>query len=535
MCGCRRSGCVRGDEPGPTARCGAPWATVAAAIGCVVLSGIVHAAKWTASASVGATGTYNHYSGPDQPSDGFVTSLTASTTFRGEGGRVRLVGTVSLTENFDLGQSQNNSFAPTASVFGHVEAIEKFFFVDATATVTQSFISPFGPQPANLTTPTSNRYTAQTYSVSPYIQGVFAPTIGPHVSYVLRDDNVWTPSSHFGDSSAKTPTAYSNNLNGEMSSEIGYWGWALQYSRQYYDNGADTDASTTELARVIVSFHVDPQLTLSARGGYERDRFGAAPTIESTIYGAGLNWRPTERTSVGGYWEHRFFGSSYAWQVSHRLPNVALSANFTRGLSTYPQLALLIPAGISVAQFLDAAFTTRIPDPVERAQAVAQFLAQSGLPPTLPSPLNFYTTSVTLQQSESLSAVWVGGLNSLGFSVFRSESEAVSDQSSTLPAPLQFGANSIQTGGGVSYGHRVSGLTNLIASLTYSTATPTHTDASVSNARTHNLNTFVGLSTRFSPKTNGSVGMSYFIFDTAGSSSGRPSTLSLYASISHTF
>jgi hypothetical protein len=57
----------------------------------------------------------------------------------------------------------------------------------------------------------------------------------------------------------------------------------------------------------------------------------------------------------------------------------------------------------------------------------------------------------------------------------------------------------------------------------------------VSNARTHNLNTFVGLSTRFSPKTNGSVGMSYFIFDTAGSSSGRPSTLSLYASVSHTF
>ena len=112
--------------------------------------------------------------------------------------------------------------------------IEKFFFVDATANVSESFITPFGPQPANLTVPTNNRYISQTYSVSPYIQGVIAPNI----SYSLRDDNVWTPSASYGDSSAKTPTTYYNNLNGQMSSVVGNGGgWTLQYSRQSYDNG----------------------------------------------------------------------------------------------------------------------------------------------------------------------------------------------------------------------------------------------------------------------------------------------------------
>jgi len=52
--------------------------------------------------------------------------------------------------------------------------------------------------------------------------------------------------------------------------------------------------------------------------------------------------------------------------------------------------------------------------------------------------------------------------------------------------------------------------------------------------RTHNYNASAGLNTQFTPKTSGSVGVSYFIFDTA-STSGRPSTLSLYAFISHTF
>jgi uncharacterized protein (PEP-CTERM system associated) len=239
---------------------------------------------------------------------------------------------------------------------------------------------------------------------------------------------------------------------------------------------------------------------------------------------------------VDGYWEHQFFGAAYSWQVSHRLPNIALSANFSRGITSYPQAALLIPAGVSVAQFLDAAFTTRIPDPAERALAVAQFLAQTGLPPNLVSPLNFYSRTLTLQQLETLSAVWVGVLNSVGFNVFRSENEAVTGQGSALPSPFLFSTNNTQTGGGVSYSHRLSALTNLVASLTYTSTTPNKTDVSTSDVRSRNFNSFVSLNTRFSPKTSGSVGVSYFVFDSPGNSdTGRTSTLGVYASISHSF
>ena len=532
MPGCRRAGSASVDEPRPAAWRGARWGTLAAAIGCIALPGPAHAQRWTTTASVGATGTYNHYIGANQPNDGFVACLTGSLGIHGgEGGRLKVNGTLGANQFLCAG-GQGNSFAPAVSLAATLEAIENFFFVDATASASTSFVTPFGPQPANLTVPTNNRYIAEAYSVSPYIKGVIAPNI----SYSLRDDNVWTPSSSYGDSSLKAPSTYYNNLTGQMSSSTGYWGWTLDYSRQYYDNGFITGgASTLQTAHAIGSYRVDPQLSVSLRGGYERDNFSMVSTEQGFIYGAGMNWRPTERTSVDGYWEHHFFGSSYSAQVSHRLPNIALSASASRGLSNYPQLAFQIPGSVTVAQFLDAAFTTRIPDPVARAQAVAQFLAQSGLPPILLSPLNFYTAQTSLQQSASLSAVWVGVLNSIGFTVFRTKTETIAGTLAGLPDIFQAAANSTQTGCGVNYSHRLTGFTNFFATTTYSRTTPNNSDNTANNARTNNFNATLGLSTQFSPKTTGSVGLSYFTFDSPGSSIGNASTVSLYASISHTF
>ena len=541
MHGRRGSGSASGDESKPAARLA--WIAASSGLACMAAAGDVLSANWTFSASAGATESYNHYIGANQPNDGFATSLTGTLGIHGDGARLRLNGSVGGTEVLYAGQGQSNSFAPSVSLAANLEAIEKFFYVDATAYVSESFITPFGPQPTNLTVPTNNRYISQSYSVSPYIQGVIAPNI----SYSLRDDNVWTPSASYGDSSAKTPTTYYNNLDGHLSSVVGNGGgWTLQYTRQSYDNGTATDNYIIQVARAIGYFAVDPELTLSVRGGYEKDEFPAlngsdgallpSQSDQGTIYGAGINWRPTDRTSLNGYWEHRFFGSSYNWLLSHRLPDIALSANFTRGLSSYPQLALAIPAGVTVAQFLDAAFTTRIPDSAQRAAAVAQFLAQTGLPPTLASPLNFYATTITLQQTASVSAVWVGKLNAVGFTLFTSKSEAISGSGSVLPPPFQFGANNTQTGGGVNYSHRLTGLTNFVASATYTRTTPNGSDEVVNNARSNNLNGLIGLSTQFSPKTSGSVNLSYFKFDSPGSSNNaNQSTVSVYASISHTF
>jgi hypothetical protein len=66
--------------------------------------------------------------------------------------------------------------------------------------------------------------------------------------------------------------------------------------------------------------------------------------------------------------------------------------------------------------------------------------------------------------------------------------------------------------------------------------TPNGSEDAANNARSNNFNSLIGLSTQFSPKTSGTVGLSYFTFDSPGSSNtGTQSTVSVYASITHTF
>ena len=505
------------------------------------------AENWKFGASAGATETYTsnvNYSIKNLAEGDWVTSITGAMQVSGEGARLKLYGSIGGTASFYAGQSQNNSFAPSVNLSGTLEAIEKFAYVDAQASVSQTFLSPFGAQPADLVNATQNRYTQQTYAVSPYIKGVFGSS---KISYQLRNDNYWTVATSFGNSSANVPNTYSNALNGSMSSPVNPWGWSLEYSRFYYDNGVASGGNvgnlgevgqgsyTTQQIRLLLPYQIDPQLQIGGRIGYEGNRFPVQDST-GTIYGFSLQWNPTPRTNVGGFVEHRFFGTSYSVQATHRLPNAALSANAARGINSYPQLALAIPAGAAVPQFVNAAFATRIPDPAERAQAVDQFLARSGLPPTLASPVNFYATSLTLQDTANVSLVLIGTRNSLGFSVFYVKSDAISATGNVLPPALQFGQNNTQTGVGVNYSYRLGSQTNLGASASYSKTTVNTSTGPLADTRTNNANASVNLSTQFGPKTTGSTGVSYSWSDASGSiNAGNISTLNVFASINHTF
>jgi uncharacterized protein (PEP-CTERM system associated) len=518
----------------------AAWVRLLAAMGCVFAATPVLAENWKIAASAGVTETYttnaNYVPGRSDPD--FVTSVGATLSINGDGARLKLNGSIGATELLYARHTENNSFAPQVNLTGLLEAIEKFAYVEARAYVSQTFVSPFGAQPGNLVNATQNRNTQGAYAVSPYIKGVLGSS---NLSYQLRDDNIWTIASNFGDSATAVPNTFANLLNGSISSPVSPWGWTLEYSRSYYDNGlsnstnAGRNSFTTQIARLLLPYQIDPQLQIAPRIGYEDNQFPFTSSRD-VVYGIGGQWNPSDRTNVSGFWEHRFFGGSYSAQLSHRLPNAALSANFARGITSSPQQALLIPAGASVAQFLDSAFATRIPNPAERSQAVEQFLAKTGLPPTLASPVSFYAPNITVQQSATVSLVLIGALNALTFNFFNVIGEAISGSGAVLPPALQFGQNNTQTGGGIGFSHRLSGLTNLSASFTYSRTTTNTTDGPLSNARSNNGYAVLNLSTQFGPKTSGSAGINYSRTESPGNVfGGNTSALNIFAGINHTF
>ncbi len=536
--------------PARDARCGAAhrracsqiaaarWRAPHAAVGISLIALSAATPAWGAtsrfSASASATETYTsnvNFDPGGQAESDFVTLITGTVSFDRQAARLKLRGSLGATEVIHANGNNGNSFAPTADITGTLEAIENFFFVDASATVSQTYASPFGPQPQDLAISSTNRYTSQTYRVSPYVRGV----LNNNVSYQLRDDNTWTNASSFGNSGTSIPGTYSNTITGSMSSTVARWGWSLDYSRDRYDNGLTDGTSVKEITRGALNYAIDPALQVGLRGGYENDRL-LQTRQSSVIYGVSARWMPTERTNVDGFWEHRFFGSAYSATLSHRLPRAAITASFTRDLSNYPQNALAIPVGANVAAYLDAAFTTRIPDPVERAVAVQEFIARNALPATLLTPVNFFATTFQLQTSQTASMVLLGVRNSITFTIFHTTSARVDESDVPVPVNVGSGQNSTQTGIGVSASHTLSGFTNLTAFANLSEAHSDAQDVTTGNTRSKNASFGFGASHRFSPKTSGSLGASYTRFlPSGGENAAGSSALNVFATITHTF
>lgn len=506
---------------------------------CLVAAGSAAAESWRFTPSAGITETFTdnvNYAPRDGAKNDFVTSVTAALAINGQGKRVKLNGSIAATAELYARETQNNALTPSVNLYSSVEAIDNFLFVDATANVQTEFLSPFGPQPGSNVSATANRYTSQTYSVSPYIKGVFGAS---GVTYELRDENTWTLGGTYGDSTTKPPDTYLNHLRASAASPAQPLGWMIEYDRSEYDNGLQSQRVDnagrylTQLARATFTRQFEGQLLVSLRGGYDMAEFPLTSS-DGPVYGVGFDWDSSERTHIGGFWEHRFYGSSYEWRMSHRLPNSAFNAGFSRGLSTYPQNALSIPAGAAVSQFVDAAFTSRIPDPAARQLAVEQFLARSGLPTVLASPVNIYTAQVQLQTAQNISFVVTGRRNSVTFTLFNVKTQAIAGTGDVLPPEFQFGTNDTQTGAGVAFSHQLSGFTNLNAFASYSRTKSN--DSESKNLKANNGDFGVNLSTRIGAKTTGSMGISYSLYKVKGDST-EPDTdaLSIFAGVNHTF
>ena len=424
----------------------------------------------------------------------FVTSIAPGFRIDGQGARLKLSGFAQAQGVIYARTDNQNSIYAQASLSGNLEAVEKFFFVDAAITASQQYLTPFGAQPVGNVNVTGNRYTSTVYRVSPYIQGrLFGDT-----TYYVRDDNSW---SNLSGAPIDLSNVYYNNFVARVANVASRLGWTAEANRSYTKYSNQDRPFILEVARLIPQYRVDPQLVLSGRVGYEKNEF---PLTSSSgiVYGAGATWRPTERTNVTGYWEERFFGSSYLFSADHRTPLTAWNINASRNVNTYPQTIGTLPAGGVVAPLLNAIFAARIPDPAARQQAVDQFIQQNALPPVLGAPVPLYTQQVSLQDSQSASFFILGARNSIGFTVFNLKSTAITAGGVALPPQLSFGTDNTQRGVSATWGRTLTADTNLNVIATYRNTVATapltgDTDQGFLTAQ---------ISTRFSPSTRGWVG-----------------------------
>jgi uncharacterized protein (PEP-CTERM system associated) len=255
-----------------------------------------------------------------------VTVITPQLRITEKGAHSELNGTITLPISLYARTGENDRVNPEAAIFGKVELYPRVFFVDGSVQVSQEYLSPFGARPQNLVNATDNRYTAEYYRISPYLKGETLAGL----SYELRDNNIW---SDAGSAPVTTQSSYTNEILGNLTQAPRPLGWGVEYQR------TDTkftrqDPFVTEIARGRGSWQPDPQWELSVTAGYEDNHYPTAD-FSGPTYGAGVKWRPTERTNLDARWEHRFFGPSYAFTFEHRRPLSVWTLRAYRDITTY--------------------------------------------------------------------------------------------------------------------------------------------------------------------------------------------------------
>jgi uncharacterized protein (PEP-CTERM system associated) len=476
--------------------------------------------------SIGATSTLAFTNNvalapPGQEQSDMVLGVTVPIAFRSEGAHIKAAVQYTPTLYAYARNGESNNLQNNLLSLLSVEAVEDFFFVDASANIFQTYISPFAPRPTNGASITDNRTQQTTLGLSPYIRH----ETGSGWAYLIRNDNYWNTYSASGLDSSAT-----NSIAADVLSPYAPVRYGFDYSYLYtrYEPGPITYFQ--QIGRIRPIFTVTPRLLVSARLGYETNDY-VTPDYAGAVYGAGIHWTPSPRTKVDGFIEHRFFGASYGLNLAHRTPLTVWRLSGTRNNYTgQDQPQTLRPA--TTNEMLNDAFQSRIPDPIERQQAVNIYMESAGLPPVLTQPYSFYTNQPYLSQQWAGSVALLGATNLIELTIFWQENEPITGSGSLQTGGVASFSQLRQKGVTLTFSHGLSKSTTVTLAATRLYSQGQDPLAPPSAAQTDVVQNGVRLSLthRLSPKTDGSVGVRWSNFDSTVS----PYTeLAIFAVISH--
>jgi uncharacterized protein (PEP-CTERM system associated) len=322
---------------------------------------------------------------PGSEQGDWVTQIRPGVHVLGNGARVRFSAIYSANLLYRLNE-KTRDIQHLLDAKGNAELVEKFFFVDASANISQQDISLLGPQAVSDVNVTGNRTNVRTLRISPYLRQNFGSLAQAELRYTygLVDSSAATS---FGDST-------SDRIDATLASGPAYklFTWNLAYNKQHidYDRARDVDTERiTASGRRLIT----PTLGVRATVGYENNNFiSAGPEPKGSFWSVGPEWKPTPRTLIAATTGRRFFGSTQTVEARHRTRLSTWSLEYSEDVTTQAQQAIA-PTTVSTASLLDSLLVSRIPDPILREQAVQAFIAQTGLPPTALVPLNFFTTA----------------------------------------------------------------------------------------------------------------------------------------------
>ena len=340
----------------------------------------------------------------------FVAELRPGLQLTSRAGRI--VGSLNYALGLSHHSRTNNGENVQHQLNGNfsAEAIERWLYVDGSATVSQQTVSAFGQQSAiGSTQDNPNRIEVATVSLSPYVRGVFGSAVNYEARYTVNATN--GRHSIAADSSG---TAGSLSLSSAISGTA--LGWGLIGSTQTTGFKAGRETRNDRYSASLI-YTPDADLSFTLRGGQESTDIASATKITYSNWGAGATWRPTPRTRAQFDIDDRYFGRSYRVLLEHRLASSSVQFSSSRDSSTSQRLTLY--------QIYFAQFASIQPNPALRDLLVTDFLRAQNLNPNAMISGGFLNTAVTVQQRHQLTLSYAGLRMAASAQAFASNSRVV--------------------------------------------------------------------------------------------------------------
>jgi uncharacterized protein (PEP-CTERM system associated) len=352
-------------------------------------------------------------SATDKQSD-VILGVTPAIQISGQSGRIRGTLNYALTASFSANGGAGTRFYNSLRGVVDAELVENRVFINASASISQQFIDPFGTQSPDASLNNSNRTEVTTVYVSPYTRG----QIAGQVNYLGRAFFSYTDS---GTSSASNSGTWGGLLNFNSSTRWAKLGWALDIS---YREANFTNGRTTfdQLNVASLNYAVTPALQVSLRGNIETSNVVSFDSETTTGWGGGLRWNPSPRTTLLLEYDQRIFGSSHLYSFDYRARRSVWSISSRQGLSTGQRNAGDVgPA--TAYDLLFAVFAPLEPDPIKREQLVNAFLQTNGIDPNAALNTGYLPSQVQLRNTNEASVGLLGIRSTLIFNVYQTTTQ----------------------------------------------------------------------------------------------------------------
>lgn len=370
----------------------------------------------------------------------------------GQSGRVRGFLDYSLGASLYARNQESSNLRNYLTARANAELVPNRVFVDANASISQQFISPFGTQSPDSSLNNSNRTEVTTVSVAPYTRG----QIAGQVNYVGRVFYSYTDS---GTSLASNSTVWGWVVGLDSTTRWSRLSWGLDFSYRQ----AEFELRPNEFDQlnvVSLNYAITPELSVSARGNVETSNLTTVHDETTTGWGGGVRWNPSPRTRFVAEYDQRSFGNSHLISLDYRTPRTVWVLSNRQGLST-GQYSTGQGTSTSSFDLLFAQFAKVEPDPVARAQLVSNYMKANGIDANASLNNGYLPNQVVLERRQEGSVSWLGQRDTFILNLYQTQTEALLPGVLNPDNPLS-GGNVLQWRGlTLNWTHRLTPISTL--------------------------------------------------------------------------